>query len=134
VPARYLLDTNIVSDLIRNPGGLVAARIGQVGETKVCINLIIAGEIRFGLAKRNSLRLTEQAEKVLSVLPVAPFEHPLDRYYAEIRNTLESAGKPIGPNDLWIAAHASALNAILVTENLGEFARLAALRVENWLA
>jgi len=131
--ARYLLDTNMVSDLIRNPGGRVAARIGRLGETQVCINLIVAGEIRFGVAKRNSPRLTVQAEKILSVLPMAPFESPLDCHYADIRNALETAGTPIGPNGLWIAAHARALRAILVTDTAGEFARVPALRVENWL-
>lgn len=130
---RYLLDTNIVSDLIRNPGGRIADRIRQVGETAVCINLIVAGEIRFGLAKRNSPRLNAQAEEVLSVLPVVPLEPPLDHHYADIRNTLETAGKPIGPNDLWIAAHARALDAVLVTDNDAEFDRVARLRVENWL-
>lgn len=130
---RYLLDTNIVSDLIRNPGGRIADRIRQVGETAVCINLIVAGEIRFGLAKRNSPRLNAQAEEVLSVLPVVPLEPPLDHHYADIRNTLEIAGTPIGPNDLWIAAHARALDAVLVTDNAAEFDRVARLRAENWL-
>lgn len=130
---RYLLDTNTVSDLIRNPAGVIAAKIAAVGEPSVCINVVIAGEIRFGAKKRNSARLTAQVEKVLGACAVLPMESPMEQVYAEIRHALERKGTPIGPNDLLIAAHARAEGLILVTDNVGEFQRVPKLRVENWL-
>ena len=130
---RYQLDTNMVSDLIRNPAETVASRIARVGASTVCINVVVAGEIRFGAKKRNSSRLTTQAEKVLSGCDVLPMESPMEKDYAEIRHALERKGTPIGPNDLWIAAHARAAGLILVTDNVREFSRVPDLKVENWL-
>ncbi len=130
---RYLLDTNIVSDLIRNPHGRVTQRIAEVGEFTVCIDQIVAGEIRFGLAKRASERLSKQGEQVLNALEILPLESPIDTSYAEVRLALEAAGTLIGPNDLWIAAHASSRNLTLVTDNDSEFRRVRGLRVENWI-
>jgi tRNA(fMet)-specific endonuclease VapC len=130
---RYLLDTNIVSDLIRNPQGRVFDRIMAEGEESVCIDLIIAGEIRFGLARRNSAGLTRQASRVLAAIELLPLEPPTEQHYADIRLTLESAGCMIRPNDLWIAAHARARSLTLVTDNLREFSRVPGLKVENWL-
>ncbi len=129
----YLLDTNIVSDLVRHPDGIVRDRIAEVGEETVCINLVVAAELRFGTAKRNSKRLSKQVEMILSALPVLSLEAPVDEHYAEIRVALEKAGNPIGPNDLLIAAHCRALGLTLVTHNLKEFSHVPKLRVENWL-
>lgn len=133
VPTRYLLDTNILSDLIRNPQGQVAARIAQVHEDNVCTSLIVASELRFGAAKRGSERLSRQLEVVLAVIDVLPLQTPSDRHYADLRLTLERAGTPIGPNDMLIAAHALSLGVTLVTANLREFRRVPGLSVENWL-
>ena len=130
---RYLLDTNIVSDLIRNPAGVVAAKIARVGPETVCINLIVAGEICFGAKKRNSLRLSRQVEAVLSGCEVLELEPPVEEAYADIRHALEAKGMPIGPNDLWIAAHARCMELILVTDNVHEFNRVPGLTVENWM-
>ena len=130
---RYLLDTNILSDLVRNPQGAVAAGIARVGESMVCTSIIVAAELRFGARKRNSMRLTRQVEAILSAITICPFEEPADRCYGELRATLEQEGCLIGPNDMLIAAHALALNSIVVTTNQAEFARVPGLRVENWL-
>ena len=130
---RYLLDTNIVSDLVRHPDGVVRDRIAEVGEETVCISLVVASELRFGAAKRNSKRLSKQVELILSALPVLSLESPVDEHYAEIRVALEKSGNPIGPNDLLIAAHCRALGLTLVTHNLKEFSHVPKLRVENWL-
>lgn len=129
----HMLDTNIVSDLIRNPSGIVCDRIRKVGERSVCVSIIVAAEIRFGCAKKGSERLTRQAEAVLKALPILPLESPADRLYADIRAGLEHCGTPIGPNDLLIAAHARHLGYALVTDNTDEFKRVPGLRVENWL-
>ena len=130
---RYLLDSNIVSDLVRHPDGVVRDRIAEVGEETVCISLVVASELRFGAAKRNSKRLSKQVELILSALPVLSLESPVDEHYAEIRVALEKSGNPIGPNDLLIAAHCRALGLTLVTHNLKEFSHVPKLRVENWL-
>lgn len=130
---RYLLDTNIVSDLVRNPQGQVAQWIRQIGESNVCTSIIVAAELRFGAARRGSPRLTAQLEAVLQVLEVLPLETPADSIYGGIRQSLEQGGRPIGANDLLIAAHTLALGYTLVTDNTNEFTRVPALELQNWL-
>jgi tRNA(fMet)-specific endonuclease VapC len=130
---RFLLDTNIVSDLVRNPQGAVAGHIRRVGEEQVCTSIIVAAELRYGTAKKGSARLTAQLEKVLDALDVLPFETPADTEYGSLRTRLEKAGQPIGGNDLLIAAQAIALQCTIVTDNEREFARIDGLTVENWL-
>ncbi len=130
---RYLLDTNIVSDLIRNPQGRVAQHIREVGEARVCTSIIVAAELRYGATKKASPRLTTQLEAVLGALDVVPFEAPADTAYGLLRAHLEQAGRPIGGNDLLIAAQAVALGHTIVTNNKREFARVDDLACENWL-
>ena len=130
---RYLLDTNIVSDLVRNPHGRVTQRIRKVGEAQVCTSIIVAAELHYGSAKKGSPRLAAQLDAVLGVLKVLPFEAPADRTYGALRARLEQGGKLIGANDLLIAAQAIALGHVLVTDNEREFARVDGLRYENWL-
>ncbi len=130
---RYLLDTNILSDLVRQPRGRVAEAIARVGEAAVCTSIIVAGELRFGAARKNSTKLTAQLETVLEALDVLPLEMPADFHYAALRLALEQSGQPIGPNDMLIAAHALAVGAVMVTANVAEFSRVPGLAVENWL-
>jgi tRNA(fMet)-specific endonuclease VapC len=130
---QYLLDTNILSDLVRHPQGRVFQRIATVGENRICTSIIVACELRFGVAKSGSSRLVQQLERILEVLSVLPLEPPVDEHYAEIRTHLEQAGTPIGPNDLLIAAHALALNLTLVIANTREFERVPDLSLDNWL-
>jgi tRNA(fMet)-specific endonuclease VapC len=130
---RYLLDTNIVSDLIRNPQGRVAAHIKRVGEAQVCTSIIVAAELRYGASKKGSPRLTAQLEAVLGALDIQPFESPADAAYGLMRARLEQAGRPIGGNDLLIAAQSIALGCTLVTDNEREFVRIDGLARANWL-
>jgi tRNA(fMet)-specific endonuclease VapC len=130
----YLLDTNIVSDLVRNPQGPVTQRIRTAGESEVATSIIVAAELRYGAERKGSPRLTAQLEAVLRALDVLPFEAPADAAYGLLRARLERAGRPIGGNDLLIAAQALALGRTLVTDNEREFARIAGLSRENWLA
>jgi tRNA(fMet)-specific endonuclease VapC len=130
---RYLLDTNVLSDLIRNPQGRVAKHIRKVGEAQVCTSIIVAAELRYGATKKGSARLTAQLEAVLGALDVLPLVAPADAAYGLIRTQLEQAGRPIGSNDLLIAAQAVALGYTMVTDNEGEFARVGGLPCENWL-
>jgi tRNA(fMet)-specific endonuclease VapC len=129
-----MLDTNIVSDLIRNPQGRAAKRIAKLGEDNICTSIIVAAELRYGCAKSGSKRLLKAVEDLLGEINVLPFEVPADTEYGGIRAELEAAGKPIGGNDLLIAAHAYATGATIVTANSGEFKRIRGLNVENWLA
>ncbi len=130
---RYLLDINIASDLIRNPNGRIAEHIRKVGEAQVCTSIIVAAELRYGATKKGSPRLAAQLEAVFSVLDVIPFEAPADAVYGLIRSRLERSGRPIGGNDLLIAAQAIALGYTIVTDNVAEFARIDGLSHENWL-
>jgi tRNA(fMet)-specific endonuclease VapC len=131
---RYLLDTNIISDLIRNPQGRAAKRISQVGEANICTSIIVAAELRYGCEKSGSKRLRQAVEDLLSEIDVVPFDNPADAEYGTIRSKLEAAGTTIGGNDLLIAAHALAIGATLVTANTGEFRRIRGLRIENWVS
>jgi tRNA(fMet)-specific endonuclease VapC len=131
---RYLLDTNILSDLIRNPQGAVKACIARVGETTVCTNTVVSSELRFGALKKGSKKLTERVELVLFELDILALDDSVSRHYAMIRHHLQKNGQPIGYNDLFIAAHALALNLTLVTDNVREFSRVPELAMENWLA
>jgi len=130
---RHLLDTNIVSDLVRNPQGRIARRIAEVGEDAVCTSVIVAAELRYGAAKKASERLTVQLERVLTGLQILPLEEPADLAYGKVRAQLEMAGTPIGGNDMLIAAHALSLECCVVTDNEREFARVEGLNVSNWL-
>lgn len=129
----YLLDTNIISELMRNPQGRVAKRIAKVGEHRICTSIIVAAELRYGCAKSGSARLTKAVEHLLGEIDVLPFDVPADAEYGVIRSQLEAAGKAIGGNDLLIAAHAKTAGATLVTGNTSEFERIRGLKVENWL-
>jgi tRNA(fMet)-specific endonuclease VapC len=131
---RYMLDTNIISDLVKNPQGKAAQRIAKVGEDNVCTSIIVAAELRYGCAKSGSKRLLKVIEDLLGEIPVLPFDVPADTEYGGVRSELEAAGKPIGSNALLIAAHACAMGATIVTANADEFKRVKGLSVENWLA
>ena len=129
---RYLLNTNAVSQLVRQPDGEVARRVAALEPGSFAISVIVAAELRYGAERRGSSRLTRQLEAVFSAIDVLPLEEPVDRHYGAIRSELERVGQPIGSNDLLIAAHAKALGVTLVTNNLGEFRRVSGLVVEDW--
>lgn len=131
---RYLLDTNILADLIKNPRGRVKQRIAEVGEENICTSIIVACALRFGARKKNAPRLTARIDSLLQAMEVLPLDADVDRAYAEVRTLLEAAGRPSGANDLLIAAHAWNEDCILVTNNMSEFVHVAGLVVEDWLA
>ncbi len=130
----FLLDTNTISHIMRQPGGLAAKRADQMGANeRLCTSVIVQFELRFGLAKNPSQRLQTSYDVTMAGIDVLPLEASAAADYARIRALLESKGKPIGANDLLIAAHALALDATLVTDNEAEFRRVPGLKVENWL-
>ncbi len=131
---KYLLDTNILSELIKQPGGFTAQKMALLeNEDSCCTNIIVACELRYGALKKGSPVLTNKVNQLLETLEVLPLNSNIEEHYARLRVNLERAGMPIGSNDLLIAAHACALNLVLVTGNEKEFSRIPDLLVENWL-
>lgn len=130
---QYLLDTNIISDLMKNPQGKVAQHIAKVGEDAICTSIIVAAELEFGVQKKGSAKLQERLSIILSAIDILPLEKPAEQKYGELRHHLEAQGKPIGANDLLIASHALALKLCVVTRNTREFERVPELEVKNWL-
>jgi len=130
---RYLLDTNIFIAAMK--GSLsVRERLERIPHTDLVLSPVVLGELECGVRKSafqeaNARRL----ETAVSPLELVPLDATAARRYGEIRAALESIGRPIGSNDLWIAAQALALGAALVTDNTDEFARIPALKLENWL-
>jgi tRNA(fMet)-specific endonuclease VapC len=129
---KYLLDTNVISSVIKFPGGEAAGQVARRKPGELCTSIIVSAELKFGYTKISSRRLQRLVEAVLANLEIAPWEAPADRAYARLRADLERSGQPIGQNDMLIAAHALALNAALVTDNK-EFSRVAGLKVVNWV-
>ena len=107
--------------------------IRSVGEAQVCTSIIVAAELRYGATKRGSPRLTAQLDAILAALEILPLEAPADAVYGHLRASLERDGRPIGGNDLLIAAQATALGYTIVTDNEREFACVEGLACENWL-
>lgn len=129
----YLLDTNICIYIIKKKPPAVLQRFERLKPGDVAMSLVTFGELEFGAHK------SQQAERALAILqelrefiPVLAMEADVAVHYAQIRHALGSRGTPIGNNDLWIAAHARALGATLVSNNLREFARVDGLQLENW--
>jgi len=130
---RYLLDTNILSDLVRQPQGVVARRIEEAGEETICTSIIVAAELRFGAEKSNSDKLVDRVNLILSAIEILPLESPADREYGKLRHYLSRKGTLIGPNDMLIAAQSLSSGLTVVTANTREFSRVPGLNVENWL-
>lgn len=131
---RYLLDTNILSALAREPQGRIYQALSERLPDTACTSIVVASEIRFGLQRGASDRVRQQMKTLLAAVDILPLEAPADAHYGEIRAHLEKLGQPIGANDLLIAAHARALGLVMVTHNLREFQRVPGLLVEDWLA
>ena len=127
----FILDTNIISDLVRNPGGRAAERLAEVGDGDIATSVIVAGELRYGCLKKGSARLAERVEAVLREIKVLSLKPEVSALYGEIRRDLEARDASIGQNDLWIAATARALEAVVVTTD-SDFQRVSGLQTEDW--
>jgi len=130
---RSVLDTNIVSEMIRNPQGRVTARVQDVGEGQVATSIIVAAELRYGAVKKASARLTAQVEAVLGAIEILPFEEPADRVYGVLRAGLEQKGKPIGGNDLLMPPRRFPWDLRWSSRMSGSLERLPIFYCENWL-
>ncbi len=130
---QYLLDTNILTDLARHPFGLCSQRFKAISDELVFTSVIVAGEVQFGIDRFRAFRLLQQMEKVMETIEIRPLKVDAIKFYSATRADLELRGLPIGANDMWIAAHALAEDAVLVSNNIREFSRINGLKVENWM-
>ncbi|MYD97189.1 MAG: type II toxin-antitoxin system VapC family toxin [Gammaproteobacteria bacterium] len=127
-----MLDTNVVCDLVRQPNGSVGGRVTALEQGSFSISVIVAAELQYSAARSRSSRFRKQLDAVLSAIETVPLDEPVDTHYGTIRSELERIGRPIGQNDLLIAAHARALGGTLVTNNTREFGRVPDLDIEDW--
>jgi tRNA(fMet)-specific endonuclease VapC len=113
----------------------VIARFDGENPEGLVVSSITLAELRYGIEKSQRRESNRRAlRRVLRALNVAAFDAEATEVYGSVRATLEAAGKPVGPLDTLIAAHALALDLTLVTSNLREFSRVRGLRVESWIA
>ncbi|WP_152048072.1 PIN domain-containing protein [Aureimonas psammosilenae] len=129
---KYLLDTNIISAIIRDPEGRAGRIFAETRRADVGTSIIAAAELRYGYVKIASRRWEHIVEATLATMTVVAWDRPADMAYARLRTEAERQGVTVGQNDMLIAAHASALGAMLVSDDR-IFPRIAELRVENWL-
>ncbi|HKQ84511.1 MAG TPA: type II toxin-antitoxin system VapC family toxin [Steroidobacteraceae bacterium] len=131
--ARFMLDTNICIYIAKRKPQSVLARFEKLKPGEAVLSVVTYGELRFGASKSNRRdQVLHDLEELTSLLPVQPLPVTAAAEYGRLRFELEAEGRPIGGNDLWIAAHASAEGLTLVTNNLREFKRVPGLKVQNW--
>lgn len=131
---KFLLDTNICIYAIKNRPPQVLERLRANEAAGLGISSISVAELYFGAEKSGSQKNLTALKHFLEPLEIADFDLKAAQVYGQVRKTLEAAGTPIGPLDTQIAAHALALDAVLVTNNTGEFQRVPGLLLENWAA
>ena len=131
---KYLLDTDTFSEMVKGLNPKIAKRLETLHTGDVGLSVITRGEIMFGLQIKSLKPLARQRmDRLLEAIDTLPLTTKVADHYGELRAHLRSVGTPIGPNDLWIAAHARALNLTLVTNNIGEFSRVPKMKIENWV-
>lgn len=129
----YMLDTNICIYVINNKPLHVFEKFKQFELGQLAISSITAAELAFGVEKSGSERNKQALNKFLTPLEILPYDDQMIWHYAKLRQNLQSTGKTIGSLDMLIAAHALALDMVLVTNNLKEFERVEGLKLENWV-
>ncbi len=130
----YMLDTNVLTAMALDPDGSVASRFQQLGPEDVAISIIVASEVRFGVAKNEKARSVPAMLAFVDAIRILPFEVAAETLYGQIRADLERRGYGLTPNDYFIAAHAMEMDAVLVTGDQAILnAPLEKLKVENWL-
>jgi tRNA(fMet)-specific endonuclease VapC len=130
---RFLLDTNICIYISKARPAHLLERFQKLAPDEVAISVITFGELEFGARKSQRAKASlATLAQLRAIIPALPLDAAAGEQYGRIRAELEAIGRPIGNNDLWIAAHAAALKAILVTNNRREFDRVSGLRVEDW--
>jgi tRNA(fMet)-specific endonuclease VapC len=130
---RYMLDTNICIYIAKHQPPEVKARFERLKPGQLVMSAITYGELYYGANKSNQrTRALAQLDELIQDIPVENLTSTAAEAYGEIRATLEKQDRLIGNNDLWIGAHAKALEVTLATNNERDFKRIAGLSVENW--
>lgn len=128
----FMLDTNMVSYLIRGSSPTLKARLLTVPMAQLCVSAVTQGELVYGLARRPEASALKAAVRELLVrLEVLPWDSPAAEHYGALRASLERMGTPLGNLDTLIAGHALAADAVLVTNDQA-FGRVVGLRIEDW--
>jgi tRNA(fMet)-specific endonuclease VapC len=131
-----MLDTDTLIYLMKNRPVSVAERVDALDDGDLlCMSYVTFAELLAG-AERSTRRaqVSRQLERLIAEIPVMyDASRALCEQYAQQHPRLRAAGTPIGGNDLWIACHAIAIDATLVTNNQREFGRILGLRTENWV-
>lgn len=131
---RYLLDTNICIYIAKQKPLSVLKKFEQIEVGDVGMSIITYGELLYGAHKSHHPKKTLLLlDELVSLIPPLPMAIQVSKYYGDIRSKLEKQGKPIGNNDLWIAAHALTLELVLITNNVKEFSRVPHIKIENWI-
>jgi tRNA(fMet)-specific endonuclease VapC len=131
---RYLLDTNICIYIKNHRPPAVLARFSDLQPGDVAMSSITFGELCFGAAKSSKrLEALQTLAALKQLIPVLPIDATTSVHYGQVRQHLQSIRRPIGNNDLWIAAHALSSELILVSNHLAEFGRVPGLKIENWI-
>jgi tRNA(fMet)-specific endonuclease VapC len=128
---RFMLDTDIVSYALRGQGRAADA-IAQHQSNDLCVSVITMAQLCYGADRRRSSKVRDAIDEFARKIEIVPFNESCARYYGAIASDLERRGIPIGDFDVLIAAHALAIDATLVTNNVKHFSRVHGLRVENW--
>jgi tRNA(fMet)-specific endonuclease VapC len=128
-----LLDTKICIHIINARPAAVLERFRQYRMGEIGVSSVVAAELAYGVVKSGSSRNRQALEMFLAPLIILPFDEAVIWAYGELRAELERRGTPIGSLDTMIAAHAIRQQALLVTNNTREFARVPGLRLENWV-
>ncbi len=130
---KYLIDTNICIYIINKRPTAVIEKFKQFELGEIGISTITVSELQYGVAKSTYRKKNEvRLEEFLAPLEILTYDQTAARVYGDIRFQLEKRGRPIGPLDLLIAAHAISQNLVLITNNDKEFTRIEKLKVENW--
>jgi tRNA(fMet)-specific endonuclease VapC len=135
VDFQYLLDTNICIYIRKKKPERVSQRFHKVGSGEMAISVITYGELLYGANKSEQrARSLATVQEFVRMVPPLPLPENAAEAYGFIRAELESRGEMVGPNDLWIAAHALASGLTLVTNDEREFRRVRGLKIQNWAA
>ena len=133
MPTLFMLDTNICIYIQRQKPKEVLIRFQKLKPGDAAISVITWGELLYGAEKRQKRKMALQLlEEFKTIVPVLPLPENAGKTYGEIRAALETKGKLIGNNDLWIAAHAKTAGLTIVTNNEREFKRVKGLKIQNW--
>lgn len=130
---RFMLDTDTCSYIMKRSHPLVLKRLQAVAVSDVCMSVVTKADLLYGVEV--SPRRAHDADALAAFLlyvEAIDLSDDAAQHYAEIRADLKKRGALIGANDLFIAAHARALDLTLVTNNTAEFERVSHLTIENW--